>query len=917
MMKNKFGFACCLLLLASFAYGQESPILDIAFKRFVLDNGLRVIIAEDHKAPIVAVHTRYHVGSKNEPDGRRGFAHLFEHLLFQGSENLDQEFFDTQKLLGLTSINGTTSYDRTNYFQTVPKQNLDALLWVESDRMGHVLGSLTQDKLENQVSVVLNELGETQNQPYRGVLFDYFPQATYPLGHPYSWPVIGAEEDLRAATLQDAKQWFRDYYGPNNAVLVIVGDVETEKVIERVRHYYGAIKPGPLKPKVKKWVAKRTGHRKDLLHDDVPFVQLIQSWNVPAYGDQAYAHLQLFADLMSEGKNAPLWKTLHLDENLVSSVFAYVDDRELGSQFNIVATLKAHAQAQQVSQRIDALLDHHIKKGFSKSRVESIRNRNKAKLLKSMEKVGGFGGKARLLAKNEIQNNGAENYQSLFQWYFASDPKQVLASAKKWLRDGKYEVVIAPDTQQPQPTVDAPREKMPTLPTDIPEASFPTINKQTLSNGLDLYHAQRQSIARLQIELIFHHGRIDDPKDKVGLNYAVFALLNEGTRKYTGPELSEAFDNLGATFTPSPGIYRSSILIEANKENIQDVLKLANHVMDHPTFPDQEWTRIQSSLSDYEEKKTSQPGGVASDLLGVQYFGADHPLAGEQWGQAKNLEQISTKDIANYWSDVVKKQLTTSIVVGDATMEEAKQITDTLTRHFEVAQNTQTPAGKRVQTTDKPQIYWYDFPGTSQTVILSAAPFPLASASKENVALDMANQIFGRANSSRINMNLREDKGWTYGVRSYAQDLRTHRIWSIRTQVQSDKTYEAFMELKKEIEYLQNPARSFTPEEIQDTRRNRLMTLTSQWETTDAVADSVHAIASKGYPLDFYQTYTQTLKSLQPDLIRAQAKEHMLMDQSMWVLVGDGDIIAPQLKKIQWAQVTQLDAQGAALKKEK
>ncbi len=332
-----------LALLAVFSFGFAASAqdlnLDIPYKKFVLQNGLTLIVHEDHKAPIVAVNIWYHVGSKNEQPGKTGFAHLFEHLMFGGSENVKTNYINAFEKIGATDLNGTTSNDRTNYFETVPTSALDYTLFLESDRMGHLLGSFDVKTLETQRGVVQNEKRLGENQPY-GVVRQLIVDATYPARHPYSWSVIGSMDDLNAASLDDAKEWFRTYYGPSNATLVIAGDIDPETARAKVEKYFGDIPPGPPVAHQEAWIAKMTGSHRERVEDRVPQPRIYKVWNVPQRGTPDQAYLDLAATCLSDGKDSRLYKRLVYDEQIATSVTATDNSNEIAGQFTITATLK-------------------------------------------------------------------------------------------------------------------------------------------------------------------------------------------------------------------------------------------------------------------------------------------------------------------------------------------------------------------------------------------------------------------------------------------------------------------------------------------------------------------------------------------------------------------------------------------------
>ncbi|HJQ97616.1 MAG TPA: pitrilysin family protein, partial [Candidatus Polarisedimenticolaceae bacterium] len=356
-MLKKFVCLIALAVLAVPVMAAELPIPDIAYQKFTLDNGLTLIVHEDHKAPIVAVNIWYHVGSKNEKPGRTGFAHLFEHLMFNGSENYNKDYFMAVEPIGATDLNGTTNNDRTNYFQNVPKSALDTVLFLESDRMGHLVGAIDQAKLDEQRGVVQNEKRQGENEPY-AVSEELITKATFPVGHPYSWTVIGSMDDLDAAKLEDVKEWFKTYYGPNNAVLVVAGDIDTQDALARVKKYFGDIPPGPPVARFESWVAKREGTQRQQVQDRVPQARIIKVWNVPGDATKDRVLLSLAAHVLASGKSSRLYKRLVYDDQIATSATAFLDTREIASQF----TLQADAKKEVDPAKVEAALDQELQK---------------------------------------------------------------------------------------------------------------------------------------------------------------------------------------------------------------------------------------------------------------------------------------------------------------------------------------------------------------------------------------------------------------------------------------------------------------------------------------------------------------------------------------------------------------------------
>ncbi|MCH9014424.1 MAG: insulinase family protein, partial [Gemmatimonadetes bacterium] len=349
----------------------QSNEINIPYERFVLDNGLTLIVHEDHKAPIVAVNVWYHVGSKNERPGRTGFAHLFEHLMFNGSENYNDDYFKVLEPLGATDLNGTTNPDRTNYFQNVPTTALDVVLWMESDRMGHLLGAIDQERLDEQRGVVQNEKRQGENQPYgrvRGLL----TENTYPAGHPYSWTTIGSMEDLEAASLEDVHQWFQDYYGAANAVIVLAGDIDPQTALEKVERYFGDIPSGPPVAAQDEWIAPMTGSHRQIMQDRVPQARIYKTWNVPGWRSEDAAYLDLVTDVLASGKNSRLYERLVYNDQIATGVSAFISRREIGSQIRIIGTARPGVDLALVEQAIDEELARLLEEGPTDQEMRRI-----------------------------------------------------------------------------------------------------------------------------------------------------------------------------------------------------------------------------------------------------------------------------------------------------------------------------------------------------------------------------------------------------------------------------------------------------------------------------------------------------------------------------------------------------------------
>src|SRR5919107_2502972 len=397
-------------LVAQAPAPSRQTTIDIPFQRFVLPNGLTVIVHEDHKAPIVAVNVWYHVGSKNERPGRTGFAHLFEHLMFNGSENYDKDFFGPLERAGATDMNGTTNEDRTNYFENVPTNALDLVLWMESDRMGHLTGAISQGKLDEQRGVVQNEKRQGENEPY-GKVWDFLTPRLYPANHPYSWTVIGSMEDLDAAKLDDVKAWFRTYYGPSNAVLVVAGDIDVATAKTKVERYFGDIPAGPPVARQETWIAKRTGSQRGVMQDRVPQARIYKVWNVPGWSAADGDYLNLVSDVLAKGKSSRLFKRLVYDDQTATDVSAYVDLREIGGLFVIEASARPGVDLVRVEKAVDEELQRLLTGGPTAPELRRVKTQYRAGFIRGVERIGGVGGEAGVFAQGGGVTGPPDFYQ--------------------------------------------------------------------------------------------------------------------------------------------------------------------------------------------------------------------------------------------------------------------------------------------------------------------------------------------------------------------------------------------------------------------------------------------------------------------------------------------------------------------------
>ncbi len=874
--------------------------IDIPFHKFVLKNGLTLIVHEDHKAPIVAVNVWYHVGSKNEKPGRTGFAHLFEHLMFNGSENHKGEFFTPFEQAGATDQNGTTSEDRTNYFENVPSNALDLALWMESDRMGHLLGAIDQSKLDEQRGVVQNEKRQGENQPY-GRVQDFLTPRLYPPNHPYSWTTIGSMEDLGAAKLEDVKEWFQTYYGPANAVLVIAGDVDPEAAREKTEHYFGDIPSGPPVGRQEAWVAKRTGRQRGVLQDRVPQARLYRVWNVPGWGTADGALLGLVGQVLSVGKTSRLYRRLVYDEQIATDVAASIEAREIGGLFTIVATARPGDDLTKVERAVDEELARFLRTGPTAAELARAQTDVRATFVRGVERIGGFGGKSDVLAGGEAFAGRPDYYKTRLQRVASARPADLLRTARKWLGDGDYTLEVRPFPAYQTASAGADRTKLPE-PGTPPDPKFPALERATLSNGLKIVLAERPSIPQVRFDLLVDAGYAADQSAVPGTANMTLAMLDEGTERRTSLEISEELQRLGADLSAFSRLDYSSVTLEALREHLDASLALFADVVLHPSFPQRDFDRLKKQQLAAIAREKAEPLSLALRALPQLVYGPGHAYA-TPWsgtGTEESAAKITRADVATFHRDWFKPNHATLIVVGATTMSE---IRPKLERLFAGWKPGDIPPKniKDVPLPPAPAVYLIDRPGALQTVIVAGNVAPPKN-NPDEVTIEAMNTVLGGNFGSRLNLNLREDKHWSYGAGSFLRDARGQRPFVVYAPVQTDKTKEAILEIAKELQGILKD-RPVDASELAKAKSSLTLTLPGEWETMAAVDGTIRSILTFGLDDRYFDTYPAKVRAIALGQLPAAAAQVVHPDRLVWLIVGDRSKIEAGIKELNLGEV--------------
>jgi zinc protease len=902
----------CAMPVASAAEKRPTNAIEVPYTKYVLSNGLTLIVHEDHKAPIVAVNVWYHVGSKNEKPGKTGFAHLFEHLMFNGSENFDDDFFKATEKVGATDMNGTTSEDRTNYFENAPKDALDLLLWLESDRMGHLLGAISKAKLDEQRGVVQNEKRQGENQPY-AIAWELITKNTWPVGHPYSWTVIGSMEDLNAASLDDVKEWFKDYYGAANAVLTIAGDVKPEEVLAKVQKYFGWIPSGPPVARHEAWVAKRTSSHRQRAEDRVPQARIYKTWNIPQYGTRDANLLNLVSDVLAQGKSSRFYKRLVYQDQIATDAQAYVDLKEIGGQFGIVATARPGEDLAKVEKALDEELAKFIAEGPTKDELERSKTQFEAGFVRGIERIGGFGGKSDILAHNFVFTGKPDYYKTQLEETRNATAKELQRAAREWLSDGVYILEVHPFPKYAEVSKDVDRKSVP-YPELKPGVKFPTLQRTQLANGLKIILAERHEIPTVQFNLLMDAGYAADQFASPGTAKLAMNMVDEGTKTRDTLEISDDLARLGATLNTGADLDMSSVSLNALKSKLDESLEIFADVVSNPSFPDAEFKRLQKQTLAAIQREKAEPNTMALRVFPTLLFGKEHaygnPMTGS--GTEASVSKLTTADLRKYYDTWMKPNNGTMIVVGDTTLAEITPKLDKLFRNWKAAEVPKKSIAHLDRSAAKPGVYLIDRPGSIQSIIFAGEIAPPIK-EPEEVAIETMNNILGGTFTSRINMNLREDKHWSYGSHSTIAGTRAQRPFFMIAPVQTDKTKESLVELTKEVKNVLGE-KPITEDELKTAQTMQTLRLPGTMETAGAVAGAIARITRFNLADDHYVTYPNKVRALTQAKLADAARTVIHPEKLIWVVVGDRAKIESGIRELNMGELHLLDADGNPVK---
>ena len=885
------------------------PELEIEYEQFELDNGLTTLVYTDSSSPTVLISITYKVGSKNEPEGKTGFAHLFEHLMFQGSENYDDEYFEGMQSAGVGAINGWTSSDRTQYYEVVPVGGLDRALWLESDRMSNFLGALSQAKLDEQRSVVKNEKRQRYSAPY-GDLRERLNRGLFPKAHPYHHPVIGSMEDLDNASLDDARAWFRANYGASNAVLLLAGDIDVETAKEKVARYFGSAPVGEPIQEVQEWVPRLNSNRVEIVNDHVPQQRILRSWPLPPMTDKTTVLMALVASTLANNDNSPMRQRLVEQRKLATQVSAYTGDGLVASKFTLDVQLAAGADRDATIRIVEEELLRYFESGPNAELLRAAKSADEIALLRTLESPRSTGG---LLAHGmHTANDPLFALNSVRVWKQQAQRSDLAAVAREWLSQPYLEVDYRPFEYAAGDAVDADRNSLPLVDIQPVDVAFPEIHSHTLENGLNLIYMQTGSVPLMRVVAIIDRGRYHADDRQSGVADLTAFLLDKGTERYSADELTASWNEMGVAASFFADELETFGRVTVRTGDFGNALELLGDQLRHSNFPEDALDTEKVQARVWIEGRRKDPSRSSRSYL-------DRALHGKDGGQdqlvtLESLEATTRSDIVSFHQRYYQPRRTTLFVSGNLEFAEVRrQVHDTFGRWHNTGQDVELPAPSEVGLPGHARVIMIDRPDAEQTAI-SVGQVTRGMPVTSDRTVDLFNQILGGGFTSRINSNLREDKGWTYGAYSGVSRSKYGDTTIVaRGKFQADKTRESMQELMKELKDISGsrPVDDAEFEKIRDHLASRKVA--TMGSTADFLQQAIFAYQT-GRPLDHEATeVARTLAVAVHDVNRIAGKL-VDPDKLTWVVIGDLREIEDDVRSLGYGEVEIWDADGKRLR---
>ena len=910
-----FSLAALAILAIAPAAAQNAgrKLPTIPFEKYKLKNGLEVILSEDHTLPLVSVNIWYHVGPANEKAGRTGFAHLFEHMMFEGSQHVGGKMhFSYLEGAGATDINGTTNFDRTNYYETVPSNQLELALWLESDRMGYLIGLLDIERLANQRDVVRNERRQGgENAPY-GLVEEGLYHQLFPKNHPYYAAVIGSHADIEAAKLEDVREFFRQYYTPNNATMAIVGDYDKTKIKALVEKYFGSIPMGPEVPKITATTPPITAERRAVVTDQVELPRVYMGWITPPVFGKGDAESGLFSQILGGGKSSRLYKSLVYEKQIAQDVSTSVEETRLGSICELTVTAKPGVKPEDLEKAIDAEIAKLQSEGPTTAEVERARNLTETALVRGLERTNGVAN--RLNYYNQFLGN-PDYFSKDLARYDAVTPADIKQAAQTIFKKdarvvvygvpGKKVIDDVPKTSEeenkrqakeageskPEMPDEAWRAKAP-APGAAPKFSLPVPEKAQLPNGLTIYLVERRNLPLVAATLYTISGSEWNPLDKPGLSGFTADMLTEGTATRPALKFAEDTDQIGATIGSEAGYSSASVSLSALSWNADKGLDLLSDAALHPAFDAKEVERIRNQRVTAVLQENDEPFALALRTANRVLF-PNSPYGFSVLGTEASNKAIKREDLSAFWKQGYVPPGAVLAMAGDLSLAQAKELA---TKYFGEWSGSGA-AGKVLAAPPLPakSVQIVDKPGAPQTALVLAS-VGASRNTPDYVSLEVMNTALGGLFSSRINMNLREEHGYTYGAQSFFQYRRGVGPFFAGGAIRTDVTAPATQELFKEIARIREE--ELKPEELQKAKDSFSKTLVGLFETNGQTASTVGQQFVFQLPAEYYRDLPAQIDKVTGAEALRVAKQYLHPEATVVVGVGDKAKIEPGLKQL-------------------
>lgn len=892
---RQLAFASAILALLA-AAAAPAFAQDVKYEKYKLENGMTVILHEDHSLPVATINLWYYVGGKDESPGRSGFAHLFEHLMFMGTRRVEGNRFDALMEAGGGWNNASTSWDRTNYYSFGPSRLLPTLLWLDADRLEDLGREMTQEKLDKQREVVRNERRQTSEmQPY-GRADLKVSELMYPIGHPYHIEVIGTHEDLQAASVQDVKDFFKTFYVPNNLSLVVAGDFDPAEVKPLVEKLFGTL-PRSADPKHAQADPVKLGEEKRLtLTDQVQFSRLSLVYHSPAEFQPGDAEMTLAGRILGEGKSSRLYKRLVYDDKLATSVLAYQMSGMLGSLFQIQVMARPGVSLDQIEQVTDEVIGEFLAQGPTDAELERQKSAIEYEMLSGLESLLS---KADALNKYNFYFGEPNGFKRDMDRFRRETPASILKVAKETLTPNArliMRVLSEADAGKPSISSNDTLAGRDEEPGELAGRDFkpqaPTIFK--LSNGIEVRHWQRSELPLVEISLFQKAGALFADVDKPGLAYMTASMLDEGAGDLDALAFSDALDMLGATLSASADREYASVDIAVLKRNLEKAMGLYADAILRPRFDQKEWDRVKRLHLEALKQAEDRAPVVASRVGMMAFFGADHPFGVPVNGTTESINSLELPEVKRCHAAVYVPAGATFFVAGDLTADEARGVLEKAFGGWAAPSGTSQAAPMAVEQPKAApmRVVLVDKPGAVQTVIRFYMPGPKSS-DPNRVKFELLNTILGGSFTSRLNQNLREDKGYTYGARSSYNMARSVGYMSAGADVQAEVTGAALKEFLAEFGAIRGG--DVKAEEARKTRETNRMEIVQGFQGLSGVINTAESLEVAGRPFDSLAADLSAMSSISESDLNALANKAIPLENALLVLVGDRKLIESQL----------------------